>query len=487
MQNFIITLISSFITCFALIIEAKILLNKKTDLKKYTFWIIYISFSLYVTLSYMTITNFLKIIPTFILLVFIIYKLFNVNLLKAAFLSMIELIVLIISEIIYVLSITSLLNLNIETLKNNVFGNILTNIIISLIFIIILNINKIEKRVVKTINKNIKQNNKSLYVLFIMLILVITMILYYIYFDIDLKYALVFCLVLIGAYTFLSFKVFSEKISNINLNAEYAATLNSLEEYEKLYSYQRMLNHEFKNDLLVIRGMSNKNNKKLTSYIDELVDNKNSQSEKWLDLLKKIPSGGLRGILYYKLTDMENSNINVDLEIERTFSIKNYNKLSDETKIKICKLIGIYLDNAKKALDKVKNKNVMIIIREDSDQIIISITNNFSDNTDLSRITEKGYSTNGKGHGYGLAIAKDLIDSDKSISNEIQINGSNFEQIIKIKMWKHLYFINDLGHSGSSAQNITQAWLPKWATKLATLATNANIIPPIYAKIIKII
>ena len=63
--------------------------------------------------------------------------------------------------------------------------------------------------------------------------------------------------------------------------------------------------------------------------------------------LKKIPEGGLLGILYYKLLMTDKYNINTRLEIFDSFKAKKYNSLDDEIKNKVCKLIGIFLDNEK--------------------------------------------------------------------------------------------------------------------------------------------
>ena len=52
----------------------------------------------------------------------------------------------------------------------------------------------------------------------------------------------------------------------------------------------------------------------------------------------------------------------------------------------------------------------------------------------MKRLEEKGYTSKGKGHGYGLTLAKSIIDNNKKLSSEKRISKNTFTQILKIKM-----------------------------------------------------
>lgn len=434
MDKVVVVFLDSLIMNFGLIYVSSSLLKKKMFSKPYKFLSIYFSFVLYVTISYLLIDNFFRLILTLIFLTLVIYKLCDANFQKSISSSFISLVLLLFAEIIYAVIAVLIFGFNIEGLHSTVFGNLLSNIIIVLIFISLAKVKKVNYISKQFINYTFNSERKSFFLFIMILQLVITMILYYIYFDVKLEHALIMCLTLVFVYIIIGFKYMKERGSYIKLETEYNAMMDSLSEYEKLYSYQRMLNHEFKNDLMVIRGMTNKKNRKLLTYIDEIVDFKNNKEEKWLNTLKRLPEGGLLGILYYKLLSMEQEKINICFELGRNFKAKDYNKIGDKLKNRLCKLLGIYLDNAIQAVMILNDKNISIKIDQDCDFISFVITNNFEDTIDLSRIYEKGYSTNGQSRGYGLAIAKEIIEADDRIINNTQIIGTVFLQEIKIKM-----------------------------------------------------
>ena len=52
----------------------------------------------------------------------------------------------------------------------------------------------------------------------------------------------------------------------------------------------------------------------------------------------------------------------------------------------------------------------------------------------LDKISHKGYTTKGKGHGYGLSLVEQLVKSDSNLINEKEISKDIFTQRLKIKM-----------------------------------------------------
>ena len=179
--------------------------------------------------------------------------------------------------------------------------------------------------------------------------------------------------------------------------------------------------------------MINKNNKEALQYIDDLVKIKEDKKQNWMEFLKKIPEGGLRGILYYKLLEIEKNKIKFQFSTSTKYSIKSYSKLTDDVKVKICKLLGIYLDNAIQAVTNLEEKNIYLNIDETEEKIIFKIANNFSGSFDLDKIYEEGYTTKGKGHGYGLSIAKKILEDENRIMNKTSIVKDKFIQEIYIR------------------------------------------------------
>ena len=65
---------------------------------------------------------------------------------------------------------------------------------------------------------------------------------------------------------------------------------------------------------------------------------------------------------------------------------------------------------------------------------VFSIANTFFGIIDLDKIDKIGYSSKGKGRGYGLNLAKKIVEKDKRIVIEREIVRDVFKQKVKIKM-----------------------------------------------------
>ena len=242
-----------------------------------------------------------------------------------------------------------------------------------------------------------------------------------------------FGIIIVLVYVLFTINLINEKANNYRLQKENEDMMQSLEEYEKMYTLQRMKNHEYKNELSVLRGLISEKNEKAIKHIDKIINIRNDEKNNWMEILKRIPEGGLRGLLYYKLLQMQEEKINIEFVTTKSFNSSSYIKLSEDIKIKICKLLGIYLDNAIQAVENLSKKNIYINIEENKNHITFKIANNFKNAIDFDKIYDEGYTTKGSGHGFGLSIAKEVIDSENKIENKTNVVKDKFIQVIKIK------------------------------------------------------
>ena len=95
--------------------------------------------------------------------------------------------------------------------------------------------------------------------------------------------------------------------------------------------------------------------------------------------------------------------------------------------------LGILLDNA---IEEVINngKPELAISMYKDDYFIIEIANKCNEMPDFSKIDNKGFTTKKGGHGYGLALLKEICNYNPKIINERKIIDDIFIQIIKIKI-----------------------------------------------------
>lgn len=238
-------------------------------------------------------------------------------------------------------------------------------------------------------------------------------------------------------FVYLVFVVKSIKIRNnyLSMHMKYNNTLETLKSYEDILDKYKVSNHENKNQLLMIRNMLKKDTKNaVCKYIDEIVDNQYKDDESLNMETSKIPSGGLRALIYSKLLYMKNNNINFDLKVDRKIRNVQLTDLNQSLILDICKIVGVFLDNSIEEVKKINNGVVSIEIYLLDDKLNVSIANNFEGVVELDKVDELKYTTKGENHGYGLSLVKEIINKNSELENVRMINDDVFIQILKISI-----------------------------------------------------
>lgn len=433
MMNTLSLIISSIMNVVLLIHICKCISNRKIKLLSGPYILTVFLMTTYWSISYVITENIFRILIEFLMLVGACLILLKEKTNKSIIISFMSLIILLIAEIAYAIFVVSFFKMDMDAINRTLSGNFISNLCIVILALAIKTFICHKVKIVDIIDKlSLRSKNSNFYIFFIAFTTII-MLTYCIYFEANLLLALIFGIIIVVVYVFFTITLVQEKANNIKLQEENNNMVLSLEEYEKMYSFQRMKNHEYKNDLSILRGMINENDTGALKYIDKIIEFRNDEDHNWMVILKRIPEGGLQGLLYYKLLQMEEKNINIDFTTTVFYTPSSYNKLPDRIKIKICKLLGIYLDNSMQAVESLQDRNIYININENDKFIIFKIANNFSNNIDLDRLYEKGYTTKSTGHGYGLAIAKELITEDNDIVSRTKIIKDKFIQEIEIK------------------------------------------------------
>ncbi len=218
----------------------------------------------------------------------------------------------------------------------------------------------------------------------------------------------------------------------LDIYEKYDISLRSIQEFEMALDDYRMNTHENKNQLRTIRNMSR--NKSVIHYIDGLLDEKTKEDDQLLELIQKIPPGGLRGIIYTKLLLMKNKEILFELSVGRNITNNLLSKVNGQTLTDVCKILGVFLDNSIEAINGLEEKLILIEIYEELDGIVFAITNNYEGYLDVSTLQNPGKTTKGKGHGYGLSLVHHLVSHNTMLEHRNEIIEDNFVQIIKIKV-----------------------------------------------------
>ncbi len=335
-----------------------------------------------------------------------------------------------ISEIIITLLLV-LLGINSVDIVNNYLYNLIANILISLLSIGLISFKPIKILIYKVIDIFDKNRHliNYLYVFLVILYLIVSkngleLVLksnYYI--NILFMFSIVLIIVII----------IKNEFKYDQINEENKQMLNYVTKYEKIITDQGKSNHEFKNQLMVIRGYAQMNSPKLIEYLDSIIeDTKKTHSSYLISQLNNFPDGGIKGLLYYKLSVMEDEEIKYEINVESGVKTK-LNSLNTNMYKNITKILGVLFDNAIDANKQARNKKIIISVTKEKSNIMFNIYNTYKGKIDLSKIGT-GHTTKGKGHGYGLRLVKDIISDNKCFKLENNLEDEYYVSRLSIKV-----------------------------------------------------
>lgn len=426
-ERIIVSIIAALFQSLAVAFISFKQLPKFKSKRKIIFFII---LWLYCILVFLFIPNqlrFILFVTILTLEIYFILKNKNKNVLLYAFNTEI---IMSISEILISLLLV-LLGIDSVDIVNNQKYNLLTNILISVFATLLVCLPFVYTLLIKIIK--IFDKNKSLinylYIFLLILYLIVSkngleFILksnYYI--NIIFMFSIVLIIVLI----------LKNEFKYDKLKDENKQMLNYVTKYEKIITEQGKANHEFKNQLMVIRGYAQMNKPdKLIEYLDSVVDDtKKTNSSYLISQLNKFPDGGIKGLLYYKLSMMDDDKIKYEINVESGVKTK-LNYVTPAMYKNITKILGVLLDNAIDASKKCNNKKIIIDVTKESSKVIFSISNTYKGKIDMTKIGT-GYTSKESGHGYGLKLVKDIIEENKSLNIQSLIKNDYYTSKLIIK------------------------------------------------------
>lgn len=375
-----------------------------------------------------------RLIIIFVLFTAINYFFLSKDIRQAIILVVISQMILALSEFSFVIICSIIFGNEIYELLFEPVPSILLNIYTLLVSIFISK-RKFIKKIFVLFYDNTKNKENIVYPLIVIFTLVIATV------ESHMKLPLPIVLTtnVIMAVVFISIIIASTKIKdNYNkINSKYETSISSLKEYEVMIDKFRVDTHENKNEFLTIRNMIKDDIDKETiiKYIDKLIDNKIKDNDKIMKKTAKIPAGGLRATIYSKLCLMDTLKIKYELNISRDVRTTDLIDLDEDLTLKICKILGVFLDNAIEAVKKLRKKEISVEIYNLDNKLCVDVTNNFKGNLDLEKISDVKYTTKGDGHGYGLTLVNKLLEEEhEKLENEKSINRDTFTQTLKIKM-----------------------------------------------------
>lgn len=306
-------------------------------------------------------------------------------------------------------------------------ANALTGIIVALTIII----KKIRNYFIEIIKINEKRKGIETIAFIILTILALSII----FFAVSQNYLLnkVFVLDIVGLLIFLLLAVIylKEKYQKEKIINKYDQLFEYVKAFEEWMDTENMNIHESKNQLITLRDMI-KNNKKAKEYIDNIIKERVDIGGKHVEKLKYIPKGGLKGLIYYKIIHAENNNIEVFIDVAAA-SHEILENLDVEKNKVLCRLVGIFIDNAIEATKITTKKIISLEIYPNEVGLNIIISNTYIGNIDPNKLWENGYSTKGENRGKGLHLAKKTTEKNKEFLLDNRIINDYYIQKIILK------------------------------------------------------
>lgn len=416
-----------FIQIVTLFIFMKMLLNincYKISLKNI---LTFIGFNIFTMIIYNVEYSGIYTIIFFVTIIIGLSTIYKIELTKSFFATSIFMIILFLADIITSSVFVSFVTA--EELRTKYF--LFSNLSVGLITLSIIKIPKINAGCNEVIKINAKKSTIDTIVFLILLMIALSIIVFML--SINYKLSFNFALSVIGILIFLILAVIflREKYEKEKLIDKYDQMLEYVTTFEEWIDNENMNIHESKNQLATLRGMVLKN-KKAVNYIDNIIKERVNIDERINGELKRLPKGGLKGLIYYKLTIANNNDVKLFIDVSSDIESK-FSLLTEEENKILCRLIGIFLDNAIEASMESEKRTVFCEIYLGDNNLVIAISNTFLKNVELSKMYENGYSTKGKNRGKGLYLATKVANKNKIFILDNRIINDYYIQKITIK------------------------------------------------------
>lgn len=428
--------LGSYILSVSFFIIGNILLDRKEKLNIKNI-IITATLSIIIIIINLTsatmIDNVLKLVVIFALYIGYYKVIFKEELSKTILTSFIMNLIIFLSEMI----VDIILGIILFFLKDNVFAtmrySVEINIAISLCAIIISY--KERKRLNELVNKG-QMDKKILIFLAIIIITTLAILLYktpLVDIKLDLNTSITAFLIVI--FCIISFIIIKQQRDVNEKEEEYKKLANYSQVTEGVLEEYRLNLHESRNQLIIIRNMiSTTKKKELEEYVNNLIDATEVNKYRWVNELKYIPIPELKGFINFKLMEMSNKKIDIEINVERKLKNSKMKKLKIKDKGDLYNIIGVFLDNAKEASLESKEKRVAIEMYEMEKDLHVIIANTYKGEVDIEKINEYGYSSKGKNRGTGLHLVNKIVERNRMFERTTSKMDEYFVQELTVHL-----------------------------------------------------
>lgn len=429
MLNVIGKLLSSYILSLSIFIFMKTILTSKQNHNIIKNFISINILSIIIFIVHDLEYSAINPIVSFLTIVFELFLVYKINLTKSILYSTAFMIDLFIAELIGTIIFAGITTL--DLVRSEFMYMVTANLIVGLVTISLIKIRKIKEKVIKIIDKLQDKSNSETIAFIFLLIASLSLVSYLFAKNYTYNNLFVVSVISIILFVILSFIFFKEKYEKEIILTNYDQLFEYAKTFEDWIDEENINIHESKNQLATLRDLIS-DNKEAIKYIDNITNSFIKKKSNNTAKLKYIPKGGLKGLLFYKINMTESQGIILNMDISE--KVNNFLKdLTFEETKSLCRLVGIFFDNAIEASKESKTKRICCEIYLNKKNLNIVISNTYKGTIDLSKINEKGYSTKGDGRGKGLYLAHKLSSKGNMFKLENKIINNYYVQKIIMK------------------------------------------------------
>lgn len=376
---------------------------------------------------YQTKYNLFVLLVSFFVYSIVFIKMFDLSFINSILISGVFFMLITVMDLIVASVETIFFSLTIA--RTNIFIAIVSNFLVGGGTYLLYSMPIIQGKI-RNLCRKTNENDSLTIIIFIILLLIVISILYYnitSIFKLNLYYTITS--ISIAIFILLAYFYLDEKDKYQKLSDEYNILFDYVQDFENWIDDEQMYRHELKNNLSMLRSMTK--NKKVIDKIDDMLKVSIIVDEEYIEDLKNVPKGGLKGLLYYKIAVAKNEKVQMIVDVSSKVT-KKIERLTTKQIRNIGIVLGIYLDNAIEAAKESKRKQVTLEIYSLEEEVNFVISNTYEGNVKVEDMNKKGYTTKGKGHGKGLYYATKTIQKSKYLSTENNVLNDFFIQRLTV-------------------------------------------------------
>lgn len=341
-----------------------------------------------------------------------------------------------ISEAVIVLILNFAFSINIaEIMKNNLYSMLL-NLTITIFNIILVTIPIVNKLFDIIIKFTWKLKKSKLIKYSLIMLFFATIFTSMIYMKQSFELIVTVNTMAIVIFCWLAIKMTNSEARYDETVENYKTSKSLLQKTENEMNEYMANNHEIKRELQIIEQMVLDNDPSVIEYVqalkerDKAIDVENDIKEQ----IEKIPLKLLRYLLKDRITECFGINIKFNFYISKRLKKSRFLKINKQDELDICDIASVFIGNAIEAIENTNKKDILFELYPDESFVCLVISNNYEGNISIDKISTTGYTTKGKGHGYGLSLVKKIVKKNKKLTYETEISKKIFKQTLKIKV-----------------------------------------------------